>query len=305
MTARVAVVGATGFVGSAIIRQLRAHDLDPIPVTAPRITGSVGAASPSPEAVSAVADLLKDATCVVNAAGISDALQPRTETLDGANGLLPGLLARACHQRRARLIHVSSAAVQGRLPLDASATYAPFSHYSRSKVIGEQAVLAVGGDVCIFRPPGVHDPSRRVTQSVMRLARSPLSSVAAPGTDNAPHAQLTNVVDAIIFLALYAGPLPLVVHMPSEGIGTATLLSALGGRSPMLLPRSLAKTTCASLRHASRFNHRLSSHARRLEILWFGQPQAESWLSTVGWAPPAGVEGWATMATVKDQEVDR
>lgn len=302
MTAQVAVVGASGFVGRAVVERLRHHGAVVIPVKSPRVSGTVGASAPSSTEVSATAALFGDATCVINAAGISDALQPETETLDGANGLLPGLLARACEQRKARLVHISSSAVQGRLPLDSREVYASFSPYSRSKAIGEQAVLASTGDVCVFRPPGVHDGTRQVTQSVIRLARSPLSSVASPATDNAPHAQLLNVADAIAFLALYVGPLPRIVHMSSEGIGTAALLTALGGRHPVAIPRSIARLTVSSARLAGRLSSRISGHARRLEILWLGQRQADSWLNDVGWAPPVGPEGWKHMAAVTDQE---
>lgn len=305
MTTRVAVVGASGFVGSAVVRQLAARGIDTLPIVAPRVVGTVGAKPPLEATVSALSECLEDATCVVNAAGVADALEHKAGTLDGANGLLPGLLARACLQRGVRLVHVSSAAVQGRLALDSTERYEPFSAYSRSKVLGEHAALAPGGDVCVFRPPGVHAPSRRVTQSVISLARSPLSSVAAPGTDNAPHAQLVNVADAICFLALHASPLPPIVHLPSEGLGTAALLTALGGDRPTLVPRAVARFVSESLRLTSRLNHRVAGHARRLEILWFGQQQADSWLSTVGWTPPMGVEGWETMSTVADQEVDR
>lgn len=292
MTTKVAVVGASGFVGSAVVKRLRARGVEVLPVTSPRILGTVGHRAPSPAEVSAVGDLFGAATCVVNAAGVSDAVSGDAAVLDGANGLLPGLLARACRERNLRFIHISSAAVQGRGTLDSSTTYAPFSPYSRSKVIGENAVLAVGGDVCVFRPPGVHAPSRRVTRSVIRLARSPLSTVASPGTGNAPQAQLDNVTDAVAFLATHEGTIPNVVHMPSEGMSTGALLSALGRRHPFAVPRPIAKFMVWTTFRASRLDARLSGYARRLEVLWFGQDQAPSWLSESGWIPPVGPEGW-------------
>lgn len=307
MTAQVVVVGGSGFVGAAIAERLRARGSEVTCVTSPRISGTVGVLAPSPAEVSAVADLFGTATCIVNAAGVSDAVSGDTDVLDGANGLLPGLLARACRERGLRFIHVSSAAVQGRRFLDSTDTYAPFSPYSRSKVIGERAVLAVGGDVCIFRPPGVHAPSRQVTRSIIRLARSPLSSVASPGTGNAPQAQLINVADAVAFLATHEGIVPSIVHLPSEGVSTARLLSALGQRHPVVLPRLIARfmvtaTRAASTLAASTLHVELTGHVRRLEILWFGQEQAPSWLSTVGWEPPIGPEGWDQMSTVTHKE---
>lgn len=298
MTHLVTVVGASGFVGSAVCDRLSAKGVEVRSLAAPRITGSVGAPLPPTAEIAELAATLRGSTAVVNAAGVSDALASSEGTLDGANGLLPGLLARACLQAQARLIQVSSAAVQGAKPsLDSSTDFRPFSAYSRAKIIGEQAVMAVGGDVCIYRPPGVHAPNRQVTRSVIRLARSPLSSVAAPGTDNAPQALLENVADAIAFLAIHPHPLPTVVHHPPEGITTAALLSALGGRSPRLLPRPLAQGILAVARSLSRVSPPAAGVSRRLEVLWFGQGQDPSWLSGAGWSPPVGAEGWRTLAT--------
>jgi hypothetical protein len=37
---------------------------------------------------------------------------------------------------------------------------------------------------------------------------------------------------------------------------------------------------------------RLAANARRLEMLWLGQDQADSWLTQAGWRPVAGHERW-------------
>lgn len=302
MKARIAVVGASGFVGSAVVVRLRARGAETIEVRAPRIKGTIGASAPSDDLVAEICELIGDATCVVNAAGMADALAADAETLDGANGLWPGLLARACLRGGQRLVHVSSAAVQGRRALDSSEQYAAFSPYSRSKVMGEQAALTSPGEVCVVRPPGVHAPTRPVTRSIISLARSPLSSVAAPGTDNAPQSQLVNVADAIAFLALHEGSVPRIVHVPAEGITTYELLRAVGGRPPQQVPRALAAMIVSAARLTGKHNGRVAGHARRLEVLWFGQTQAPSWLTEAGWLPPAGHEGWSQM-TAADKEV--
>lgn len=305
MTGRVAVVGASGFVGSAVVDALRARGVDPVAVSAPRLVGTIGAPAPSAESVQVVAESLDGASCVINAAGAADALSVSTEVLDGANGLMPGLLARACLRNGARLVHVSSAAVQGALPLDSSQNYAPFSPYSRSKVIGEQAVLHSGAEVCVMRPPGVHAHDRAVTQSIARLATSPLSSVAAPGTDNSPQAQLANVADAVAFVACYPRSLPHIVHLPPEGISTASLLRSLSGHSPVLIPRALARIVVSCAKHVGARSDRFAGHARRLEVLWFGQTQEPSWLTSAGWAPPNGLDGWERSSILKDKEERR
>lgn len=298
MSKVVTIVGASGFVGSAVRQRLSQGGVTVRTVSAPRVTGSVGTAPPSPAEIAGMAEVFRGSTTVVNAAGVSDALADSVETLDGANGLMPGLLARACVEAGARLVHISSAAVQGSKPsLDSSSDLRPFSAYSRSKVLGEHAVLAVGGDVCVYRPPGVHASSRQVTQSVARLARSSLSSVADPGTDNAPQALLDNVADAVAFLATWPGPLPTIVHHPSEGLTTAALLMTMGGHPPLLVPRPVARTVLSTAGALTGLLPWVAGVARRLEVLWFGQHQAASWLTEAGWVPPVGQDGWEGLAT--------
>lgn len=300
MSAHVRVFGGTGFIGSAVVSRLREQGVSVSVSRSPRLRGTVGSLPPTVREVERLADTFDDVDCVINAAGVSDALAGEKEMLDGANGLLPGLLARAASLRKIRLVHISSAAVQGRLSLDSTERYAPFSAYSRSKVIGEHAVLAVGGDVCVFRPPGVHAPNRQVTRSLVSLASSPLSSVASPGSHNSPQAQLGNVADAISVLALYPGRLPRIVHLPSEGVTTSGLLTSLGHQTPMHLPNAFARATIAAANLAGSFSNTLAAHTRRLEILWLGQEQSASWLTQIGWRPPAGIEGWARMSLPDD-----
>ncbi|NYF97385.1 NAD-dependent epimerase/dehydratase family protein [Janibacter cremeus] len=301
----VAVVGATGFVGDAVVERLRTRGVVAKSVRAPRISGTVGAPAPTEQEVDAVAAEIAPCTAVINAAGVADSLAGGIEHLDGANGLLPGLLARACNRLGVRLVHISSAAVQGRRPgLDSTLEYQPFSAYSRSKVMGEQAVLAVGDNVCVYRPPGVHARGRAVTCAVARLASSPLRSVASPGTDNAPQALLENVADAAVTLALYSGVVPRVVHHPAEGITTSGLLTALGSKPPHVVPRAAAQLVVAAAQNACRCSTGLAGQARRLEVLWLGQEQAHSWLTDIGWKPPVGTGGWGRMTIATNMDLE-
>jgi dTDP-4-dehydrorhamnose reductase len=95
-------------------------------------------------------------TIVVNTAAytrVDDAESDET-TATLVNGAGPGRLARWCADHSARLIHVSTDYV---FPGDATRPYepddatAPLSAYGRSKLAGEAAVLAAGGDGHIVR----------------------------------------------------------------------------------------------------------------------------------------------------------
>lgn len=288
---KVAVVGATGYIGSAIAKALDIRGVTVQRTRAPRHNES------SIQQRRTVEEMLVQefSSCgtVVNAAGAPDATAADSATLAYANTELPKLLARACARAETRFIHVSSAAVQGRLTtIDSSPSLSPFSAYSRSKADGETLVRQEGINSIIYRPPGVHSADRRVTQKLAALARSRLAIVASPGHQNAPHALLGNVADAISFLATYNGTIPEIVSHPSEGLTVAALLEYLGGKAPTLLEPTIARAILHYAFLLSNYAPFAAGNARRLEILWLGQEQASSWLTSAGWTPPYGVETW-------------
>lgn len=298
MTQIVAIVGATGFVGKAVAHRLAERGIAVRSVKAPRVQSARATPSQSDDTYRFLRDNFSGCFAVVNAAGVADSSAVNAEVLWGANAILPNLIASAARSVGARTVHVSSAAVQGRKhTLDSSDRVDGFSLYSRSKIAGEEGARAGDGDAVIYRPPGVHGPGRTVTETVRRLARSPLSSVAAPGTANAPQAQIENVADAIAFLATAKkAPTEIVTH-PPEGITTYQLLQMLGERPPSILPRFVAQAAVASAFAIAKLLPPLVGHARRLEVMWFGQDQAKSWLTDAGWSPIVGLSGWAQMGS--------
>lgn len=291
----VAVLGATGFVGSAVVAALEARGAQVVPISAPRLPpcAPAAAAQHGDELVDALRAQMVICDIVINAAGIADAASSAEDELIAANGALPGLIGRAAESRR--FVHVSSAAVQGDVALlDDEPAIQGFSPYSWSKIIGERTALDVSAAPVVYRPPGVHGAQRRVTRQTARLARSPLSSVASPGIGLAPQALIGNVADAIAFLALSEPAPPRIVNHPAEGLTVTDILELLGGRSPTHIPapvaRALVRLTASV---GGRLSSSLAATARRLEVLWFGQEQGVSWLSGAGWAPPEGHDGWS------------
>lgn len=300
MTLRVVVLGASGFVGSAVFEVLRSQGHSVVALRAPRIlpVDEARARDALDEHAGAVDDLIaqfRGADTVVNAAGNPDASNADVAALIAANGVLPGVVGRAVRRAEVpRYVHVSSAVVQGRRPqLDQSSELDPFSAYSRTKAVGEQLALEEAPQQSvIYRPPSVHAIDRRVTQMIGRIARSPLATVAKPGSSPSPQALITNVASAVAYLATTDHhPLPIVAH-PSEGITTAGLMAELGGKPPREIPCALAKVVVAALNAGGKANTRLAADARRIELLWFGQGQASSWLTEAGWTPPEGRSAW-------------
>ncbi|WP_396230278.1 NAD-dependent epimerase/dehydratase family protein [Dietzia sp. CH92] len=290
------MVGASGFVGSAVckavserghsVQQVRAprlkHRSDTIPITE----------------LAAIQAAVAGSFALVNCAGVPDASGGDLSQLIPANATLPRLLAEVASTAGVRFIHVSSAAVQGRVPiLDARTDTSPFSPYSHSKADGERAALSYP-ETIVYRPPGVHGADREVTKRLIKFAKSRLASVAKPGSANTAQALLDNVADAIAFLATTDASPPSIVSHPSEGLTVQSLLEDLGGKSPLRLPRWFARTIVGCAFHLACVRPGFAGIARRLEILWFGQEQAPSWLTAAGWTPPIARMGWREVAEI-------
>jgi len=312
-SSRIAVFGASGFVGRATAAALAAREVDVIPIRAPRLPPTAASSARAfvrehPDLVADLAESVGDVSAVVNAAGDPRASSGDESALVAANSLVPGLLAAAVVLADCpRFVHVSSAAVQGPAPtLDSTPTVAPFSAYSRSKALGEALAREFGGaSAVIYRPPGVHGVDRRVTRMTARIAHSRVSSVARPGTAPTPLTLLTNVADAIAFLATTSQQPPGIVAHPWEGLTTSSVLSLLGDREPAQIPAPLARAVVSALRAAGRALSPLAGNARRIEMLWFGQLQADSWLTAAGWRPPAGEDAWRELgASVSGGQVE-
>jgi nucleoside-diphosphate-sugar epimerase len=235
--------------------------------------------------------------CVVNSAGVAEAASPDEGSLIAANGLVPGYLAMAAFRAGVpRFVQVSSAAVQGRTEiLDSSSTVAPFSPYSRSKTLGALLARKAHPGTVEYRPPGVHGADRRISQITARIARSRFSSVARPGSSPTPQTLLSNVADAIAFLATSQDQPPPIISHPAEGLTTASMLVLLGNRQPLEIPRSLAKAIVGMGMACGRIIPSVAANTRRLEMLWFGQSQAPSWLTDAGWKPPDGHDAWIAL----------
>lgn len=288
------VVGSSGFVGQSVCRFLREAGASPIELAAPRVR-----LDPSAKAMEVVqtaqrlvtdgddlVERLRGCHVVVNAAGMAAPDSFPSSELFGANSLLPVVLAEAASRANVqRLIQVSSAAVQGTRPaLDESAEVEPFSPYSASKALGERALAQwrdekeSSCEVVILRAASVQGHGRKTTESLRRIARTQIASVAAPGTQHTP---VTSVDALAAFVALVGtedGPIPDIVLQPWEGMTTRSVLEAAGHRSPHVLPAWLCRFAIAVGYALSRMlRGRLSGAVRRVELMWFGQAQHATW----------------------------
>jgi nucleoside-diphosphate-sugar epimerase len=305
----VVVLGGSGFVGAAVIRALAGRDdvVVTTAVPAPRlhagardVPGLLTAADAAAADTATLTAAFAGVEVVVNAAGDPDASATDLDRLMGANALMPVVALRAAERAGVRrLVHVSSAVVQGATDiLDESEHRDPFSPYAMSKCLGEEALSAAVGpaELVVYRPPSVHAPGRRVTRRIASIAGSPLRSVAGDGRHPSPQALIDNVGAAVAYLCTAARPPRVVIH-PWEGLTAGSLMELLGqGRRPRHVPEPLARWAVRGARATVGRIPGRSADIRRVELLWFGQRQAESWLTRQGWSTPVGRDGWRRLA---------
>ena len=292
------VIGASGFVGSAIVARLNAEGISVDPIEAPRLaTRSLDVDSIIDEAeqlegiIDSLAEAFASAQVVVNAAGLAAPNMQDLPPLMGANALLPAVIAIAAQRTGVRrVIHLSSAAVQGPRPvLDASEETAPFSAYSFSKTLGEEALLDLqdyfleehpesAPELCILRATSVQGRGRRTTELFAKMASSPFASVAGAGQGKSPVSSVYALSEFVVMLRTFPGELPTIVLQPWEGATVASASLDAGRRKPHHLPEWLCRAAIkAGYKVSELMNDRFSGSVRKVEVMWFGQGIDDSW----------------------------
>jgi dTDP-4-dehydrorhamnose reductase len=171
---RIAVTGTTGRVGRALARRLATdHEVIELPRTDWDFS--------DPSTVERVGGLGFDLLVHPAAVTSLERCEEEPELARRVNAEAPAALAALCRRRGAAMIHFSTDYVlEGSSPglQDESAAVGPLSEYARTKLAGEEAVLAGGG--CVLRVSWVHGPERPAfpEQVVGRaLAGQPLAAI--------------------------------------------------------------------------------------------------------------------------------
>jgi dTDP-4-dehydrorhamnose reductase len=174
---RVLVTGAGGLLGGRVAALLDEHGFEVLAARRGR--------EPPPGLRSVVVELTEPTApddlldrerpdAVVHAAVLSrtDHCEAQPDVAEAVNARLPGRLAAACRYRRVRLIGLSTDLVLGgREALsDENAIPAPLSVYGRTKLAGEEALLARDPSAAVVRVPLVvgrgHGPRGTASESV-------------------------------------------------------------------------------------------------------------------------------------------
>jgi 2-alkyl-3-oxoalkanoate reductase len=169
---RVLVTGGSGFLGSYIVEQLGQAGHEVVALVRrssnvkflsalPNVTFAYG----SVEDAGAVEAAVEGVDAIIHSAGLVKARSPRDFELvnvEGTKNLLAS--AKKRRDRVQRFVYISSLTAVGPsqdgAPVAADREPNPVTHYGRSKLRAEQAVLAAKGDlhVTVIRPPMVYGP---------------------------------------------------------------------------------------------------------------------------------------------------
>lgn len=173
---RIAVLGANGQVGSALVAQLGGRA---IPLT--RAEADLG----KPETLEAVMDGIRP-DAVINAAAYTavDKAEEERDAAYAANAEGPAALARWCAVHNVPFVHYSTDYVfdgEGETPWCENDPKAPLNVYGASKLAGEVAVEETGVKYLIFRISWVYDAAgKNFMNTMLRLGaeREALNVVA-------------------------------------------------------------------------------------------------------------------------------
>jgi NADH dehydrogenase len=202
---RVLVLGGTGFLGRHVAAALasRGHRVS-VGTRNARRAGSFAlreAHYGKLLAKEAWQPVVRDADAVVNCVGI---LRPvSAATFERVHQAAPAALARACAERRIPLLHVSA------LGLHREAR----SRYILSKLHGEAALRAAGGDVTIVRPSLLDGDGGFGARWIRRMAQWPLHFVPRDATGRIAALHVEDAAAAIARL----------VEIPCTGLREADL----------------------------------------------------------------------------------
>lgn len=268
------IAGASGFVGTAVVRSATAHSVEV--ATAP---------------IRSLSDRELEAeigTCdvVVNAAGLAAPDLDDDAALRRANvDLVERLAGAAARAGVERFVHVSSASVQGpRRTLDESMELAPFSAYTRTKAEAERGLLGgsweVPNTVIVYRPASILGFGRSMTSSLVRTYGRRFAPLFGNGEQPLPIATVDRVGEAVVHLGHHAATTAVALH-PWEGVTQRLLAESLCAERTSLV--SVPIPARKHIRPArSIVPDRLRPAARRVDLLFYGQSQTADVLTSLG-----------------------
>jgi dihydroflavonol-4-reductase len=236
---RIAVTGATGFIGRHVVSHLASR-------------GDAVVQIGRPLEREPLARAFRDVGTVVHLAGVVSTMRDEeyvTVNVDGTRAV-----AEAARDSGARLVHISSLAAAGPAPPDAPRTEvdppAPMTAYGRSKLGGERAIAAVPGlRWTILRPGVVYGPGDRALLPLFVLASRGVLPLIGRATAAYTFVHVSDLVRAIAAavdqdaddeMVFVGHPQPVTTRALLEGVRAAVGRRAIIVRVPALVLRLAA-----------------------------------------------------------------
>ncbi|MGK8491576.1 dTDP-4-dehydrorhamnose reductase [Nocardia asiatica] len=209
------VTGADGLLGSAITKATSTFR------HADRHVLGFGSKELDITDATAVNDTIGPGDVIVNCAAYTgvDAAETEADKAFAVNAVGPGLLARACADKGARLVHISTAYVfdgAASCPWETSSPTVPSSVYGRSKLAGERAVRAALPDARIVRTMWLYSGTDRDFPAALVRRCSRGEHVAVVTDQIASPTYVDDLVSALFDLVAHPNP-PRLLHATGGG----------------------------------------------------------------------------------------
>jgi nucleoside-diphosphate-sugar epimerase len=264
---RVLLTGGSGFLGSWVAEQLagEGHVVKALvrPASDRRALEKLPGVEFAPGAIEDRASLtpaVEGVDAIVHVAGIVKARRPADffgVNTQGTKNLLDAALARGGLKR---FVYVSSLAAMGPSadgqPLPEDATPHPVTHYGRSKLEAERAVLAAGArlPVTVIRPPMIYGPRDRETLAFFTSIRNGLLPIVGDGGNTLSVIYVADCAAAVVRAATAEGAPSGKAYFVEDGVvyvwreAVKEIESAMGRRALVRvgMPMGVVKMAAAA-----------------------------------------------------------
>jgi nucleoside-diphosphate-sugar epimerase/glycosyltransferase involved in cell wall biosynthesis len=244
VNSRLGIVGASGFVGQALVEQLA--DLgDGCPRLFGRRAGRVGACPI--EVLEIKPETFRGLDCIIHLSGITSSRASEDDLKHANVDLAVEVAAAAAAAGVKRMVFASSLHVHGKAaadPISPSSPINPDNAYGRSKAAAEAALSRIaeqtGMDLVVLRPPMVYGATANNNFALLaRLIRTGLPLPFALARGERSFCSVGNLVSAIRYAAGATSPPSVLIPADPEDFDTPSLvrtMAAAMGRSVRLVP---------------------------------------------------------------------
>jgi nucleoside-diphosphate-sugar epimerase len=273
-----AITGATGFVGQAVLDAVAAAGLDVRALTRRRQEARAGVewVQGDLEDRRALRRLVTRASAVIHIAGVVNSPDPAVFEAGNVRGTL-NVVNAALEAGVNRLVHVSSL----------SAREPQLSIYGASKRRGERVVAASSLDWTIVRPPGVYGPRDTEMFELFRLARKGVVPLPPAGRVSLIH--VADLADLLLALIPGGEAVTGMTFEPDDGrpggwshVEMARAIGMAVGKRPMVL--SLPRRV---LEWVARADHAVRKDKAKLTLDRVGYMCHPDWTVSNRHRPPA------------------